>query len=196
MLGCCIGSQPSLPVLSCAIKGDLSTPSHFTALPETLQDVPPSSSSRSFGAPWLWTRTLACLVEWKDSGVLWHVAVHITIFSSGPFIYQSCLHSIGATVASPMQVLLWPSRKDKWSIVVCILENGILPRVGLFGRRFWEGFCPRLSGGRIATLLKGSISHSDTLSCLSLAADSSHSTCHTESIFQELTLNNLEVHLN
>jgi hypothetical protein len=65
--------------------------------------------------------------------------------------------------------------------VLWIAENGIVPRVGRANRRFWEGYCPReVGGGRVATELKDSISHSDTLSCLPLAIDSSHSTCHIE----------------
>jgi hypothetical protein len=65
--------------------------------------------------------------------------------------------------------------------VLWIAENGIVPRVGRASRRFWEGYCPReVGGGRVATELKDSISHSDTLSCLPLAIDSSHSTCHIE----------------
>lgn len=54
------------------------------------------------------------------------------------------------------------------------LPRGYKSVTGVGGRRFC--LVPTGGGGKLEIGTKGSISHGDTLSCLSLATDSSHST--------------------
>lgn len=55
-----------------------------------------------------------------------------------------------------------------------VVPRGYKSVTGVGGRRFCLG--PTGGGGKVEIGTKGSISHGDTLSCLSLATDSSHST--------------------